>query len=166
MATSTRYRGTMFTTPSDRELVATHVVKAPRSLVFDAHTKPEHISQWMLGPEGWTMPVCEVDLRPGGEWHYVWRHASGSEMEMRGEFREITPPARLVHIESWGGDWEDTVNTLILTEDGDRTTLTTRVLYPSRKARDAARETGMEEGWARSYELLDERLLKELGARS
>jgi len=71
-------------TTSDREVVATRVVDASRTLVWDIWTKPEHVPQWMTGPEGWTMPVCDIDLRPGGEWHFVWRQADGSEMEMRG----------------------------------------------------------------------------------
>ena len=83
----------------------THVVDAPRALVFEAHTSPEHVPHWLTGPEGWTMPVCEIDLRPGGEWHFVWRRDDGSEMDMRGEYREVEPPARLVNTESWGADW-------------------------------------------------------------
>lgn len=148
----------MFTTPSDRELVATHIVRAPRRRVFEAHVRPEQVQQWMLGPQGWTMPICEIDLRPGGSWRYVWRRPNGVEMEMGGTFREITPPSHIVNTEAWGGGWPDTLNTTILLEDGGRTTITSRVLYPSKKARDAARGTGMEAGWARSYELLDEYL--------
>ena len=68
---------TTITTPSDREVVMTRTFEAPRTLVWDAYTKPEHLRQWLLGPEGWTMPVCEVDLRPGGEWHFVWRRSDG-----------------------------------------------------------------------------------------
>src|SRR5512145_1644441 len=73
---------TTVTTPSDREIVITRVINAPRTLVFDAWTNPVHLPHWMLGPEGWTMPICEVDLRPGGIWHFVWRRADGSEMDM------------------------------------------------------------------------------------
>ncbi len=67
MTTTNKAGATTFTTPSDREVVFTRVVNAPRRLVFDAWTKPEHLPHWMLGPDGWTMPVCEIDLRPGGE---------------------------------------------------------------------------------------------------
>jgi uncharacterized protein YndB with AHSA1/START domain len=80
----------------------TRVFDAPRGLVWESYTNPAHPPNWMLGPEGWTMPVCEIDLRPGGSWHFVWRKADGSEMEMRGEYREVTPPERLVQTESWG----------------------------------------------------------------
>src|SRR5687768_13172306 len=86
MAVNTGSRGsvTTFTTPSDREVAMTRVFDAPRRLVFEAWTSPKHVPHWMLGPEGWTMPVCEIDLRPGGEWHFVWRKSNGTEMEMRG----------------------------------------------------------------------------------
>ncbi len=83
-----------------------------------------------------------IGLRPGGEWHFGWRHSDGSEMEMRGVYREIMPPERLVSTESWGGNWPETLNTLILAEEDGKTTTTQRVLYPSREARDAALGTG------------------------
>jgi uncharacterized protein YndB with AHSA1/START domain len=103
MTTGNRVATTTFTAPSDREIAMTRVFDAPRRLVFEAWTNPEHVPHWLLGPEGWTMPVCEIDLRPGGSWHFVWRRSDGTEMEMRGEYREITPPERLVSTESWGG---------------------------------------------------------------
>jgi uncharacterized protein YndB with AHSA1/START domain len=146
---------TTITTPSDRELVMTRVLDAPRALVFDAWTNPAHVPQWMLGPEGWTMPVCDIDLRPGGAWHFVWRKSDGSEMGMHGEYREITPPARLVSTESWGGDWPDTLNTVVLSEADGQTTMTLTVLYPSKEARDAALETGMTDGVSESFDRLD-----------
>jgi len=145
---------TTVTTPSDREIIITHIVAAPRRLVFEAYTNPEHLPHWMLGPEGWSMPVCEIDLRPGGAWHYVWRRADGTEMEMRGLYREIVPPERLVCTESWGGDWPETLNTLVLSEESGKTTITQQVLYPSKEARDAALKTGMKEGIVQSFERL------------
>jgi uncharacterized protein YndB with AHSA1/START domain len=154
MATANKVGTTTFTTPSDREIVMARVFDAPRTLVWEAWTNPEHVPHWMLGPEGWTMPVCEIDLRPGGAWHFVWRRSDGTEMEMRGEYREITPPERLVSTESWGGDWPETLNTLILTEDDGKTTMTQTVLYPSTEARDAALETGMKEGASESFDRL------------
>lgn len=84
------------TAPTDREIVMTRAVNAPRNLVWEAWTNPKHIPKWLLGPEGWTMPICEVDLRPGGAWHFVWRKSDGAEMGMRGVYREIMPPERLV----------------------------------------------------------------------
>src|SRR5271170_5118913 len=71
------------TTPTDREIVVTRVFNAPRKLVFEAWTNPKYLPHWMLGPDGWTMPVCEIDLRSGGFWHFIWRHSNGQEMEMR-----------------------------------------------------------------------------------
>jgi uncharacterized protein YndB with AHSA1/START domain len=158
MATANRVGSTAFTTPSDREVVMTRVFDAPRSLVWEAWTNPEHVPQWLLGPEGWTMPVCEIDLRPRGEWHFVWRRTDGTEMEMRGEYREVAPPERLISTESWGGDWPETLNTLILTEEDGRTTMTQTVLYPSREARDAALGTGMQDGASQSFDRLAEHL--------
>jgi uncharacterized protein YndB with AHSA1/START domain len=112
----------------------------------------------MLGPEGWTMPVCEIDLRPGGKWHFVWRKADGAEMPMTGVYREVVPPERIVHTERWGPEWPETVNTLSLAERGGKTTITLSVLYPSKEARDAALGTGMKEGMDVSYERLAEYL--------
>ncbi len=149
---------TTFSTPSDREIAATRVFDAPRRLVFEAYTNPEHIPHWMLGPEGWTMPVCEVDLRPGGAWHFVWRRGDGDEMAMRGSYKEVVPPEKVVSTESWGGEWPETINTLTLTEENGRTTMTSTVLYPSREARDAALKTGMKDGMTQSFDRLAEYL--------
>ncbi len=158
MDTASKVGATTFSMPSDREIAMTRVVDAPRRLVFDAWTNPEHLPHWMLGPEGWTMPVCEVDLRVGGEWHFVWRRADGTEMGMRGVYQEIKPPERLVSTESWGGDWPETLNTLTLTEVDGKTTTTSTVLYPSKEARDAAAKTGMSEGASLSFERLNQYL--------
>ena len=102
MTTAHRIGATGFATPSDTEIEVTRVVDAPRELVFDCWTKAEHVTKWMLGPDGWTMPVCEIDLRPGGSWHFAWRKGDGCEMEMHGTYREISPPERLVSTERWG----------------------------------------------------------------
>ena len=108
--------GTLFTRPTETEIVAVSQVDAPRELIWDLWTRSEHVPNWMLGPDGWTMPVCEIDLRPGGKWHFVWRQSDGNEMGMVGEYREVAAPARLVNTENWGDDWPETVNTLVLTE--------------------------------------------------
>ena len=104
------------TTPTDREIVITRVFDAPRRLVFEAWTNPAHLQRWLLGPSGWTMPVCESDLRPGGAYRYVWRRENGTEMEIRGVHKEVAPPERLVSTELWGGNWPETLNTLTFTE--------------------------------------------------
>jgi uncharacterized protein YndB with AHSA1/START domain len=146
---------TTLTTPSDREIVVTRVVDAPRRLVFEVFTNPEHVPQWMTGPDGWTMLICEIDLRMGGAWRFVWRSADGVELAMRGSYREIAPPERLVSTESWGGDWPETINTLLLSEQDGKTTITQHMLFPSREARDAALKTGMLEGMSISFDRLD-----------
>ena len=156
MTTTNRAGAATFTTPTDREIVVTRVFDAPRGLVFEAWTDPQHLPRWMLGPEGWTMPVCEIDLRPGGAWHFVWRKSDGTEMAMQGVYREVVPPERLVSTESWGGDWPETLNTLTLSEEGGKTTTTVTVLYPSKEARDAALQTGMKEGMSLSFDRLGE----------
>jgi uncharacterized protein YndB with AHSA1/START domain len=145
---------TTFTTPSDRELAVTRVFDAPRALVFDAWTRPEHIASWMLGPDGWSMPVCEVDLRSGGAWRFVWRSADGRELRMDGVYREVSPPERMVFTEAWGGDWPLTLNTVVLAEEDGRTRLTYTVQYVSTGARAAAFSTGMSEGMSQSLDRL------------
>jgi uncharacterized protein YndB with AHSA1/START domain len=152
---------TNYATQDDREFVITRVVDAPRRIVFEAWTKPEHVTKWLLGPEGWTMPVCEIDLRPGGTWHYVWRKANGTEMAMSGSVREVVPPERLVTTEKWGPEWPETVNTVVLTEEDGQTTITLTITYPSEDARDAALATGMKGGMEESFARFDE-LLKTL----
>lgn len=142
-------------TPDDTDLVVTRVFKAPRRLVFDAHTLPEHIREWMLGPPGWTMPVCEMEPRAGGRWRYVWRKSSGVEMEMTGTVKEIRPPDRIVTTERWGADWPETINTIELTESGGHTTMTMTIHYPSKEARERALGTGMTSGMDQSYVRLD-----------
>jgi uncharacterized protein YndB with AHSA1/START domain len=159
MATVSTVGHTTFTTPSDREVALTRIMDAPRKLVWVASTSPEHVPHWMLGPDGWTMPVCEIDLRPGGKWHFVWRETSGKEMEMRGVYREVIPPERLANTESWGGTWPDTFNTTIFIEMGTQTRIVSTVLWPSKAARDAALATGMKAGWSHSYDRLDQYLL-------
>ena len=146
------------TTPTERKIVMTRVFDAPRRLVFEAWTSPEHLPHWLLGPEGWTMPVCEIDFRPGGAWHFVWRHSDGREMEMRGSYREVAPPERLASTESWGGDWPETINTVVLSEEDGKTMLSCTILYPSKEPRDAALKTGMKDGVALSFDRLAEHL--------
>ncbi|MEQ1856391.1 MAG: SRPBCC family protein [Longimicrobiales bacterium] len=148
------------TTPSDREIRIEREFKAPRTKVFDALTRPELVRQWLLGPPGWTMPFCEIDLRPGGSLRYVWRHPDKGDMGMRGTFQEVVPSERLVHTEVFDVDWTggETVVTTSLREHAGRTTLTLDVLYASRDARDGALRSGMETGLEAGYELLEKLL--------
>lgn len=160
MSTMSNASATTYTTPSDLEIAMTRVFDAPRRLVWEAWTNPEHLPHWMLGPDGWTMPVCEIDLRPGGAWRFVWRREDGSEMAMTGVYQEIVAPERLVNTEAWGGDWPETLNTLILTEENGKTRMESRMLYPSKEARDAALQTGMKEGSDQSFDRLEDYLRK------
>jgi uncharacterized protein YndB with AHSA1/START domain len=150
----------------DREIVMTRVFNAPRRLVYAAFTKPELVKQWLLGPPGWSMPVCEIDLRVGGKYRYVWRQDSdGSEMGMGGVYREIVPQERIVCTEVFDKAWYsgEAVDTLVLSEQGGKTTTTQTVLYESREARDGVLKTPMEKGVAMSYDRLEE-LLASSGA--
>src|SRR6516162_7815210 len=125
-------------TPTDREIQVERAFNAPRRLVFDALTKPELVRRWLLGPPGWTMVVCDIDLKVGGAYRYLWRHSDGTEMGMRGVYREIVPPERIVNTESFDTPWYpgEAVGTAVLVEEGGRTTLTITMLYVSREARD------------------------------
>jgi uncharacterized protein YndB with AHSA1/START domain len=152
-------------TQGDREIVMTRALDAPRRLVFDAYTKPELVKQWLLGPPGWSMPICEIDLRVGGVYRYVWRRDSdGSEMGMGGVYREIAAPERLVATEKFDQPWYpgEAVGTTVLVEQGGKTTITQTLLYQSQEARDAVLKSGMERGVAASYDRLAD-LLASLG---
>src|SRR5216684_1776612 len=113
------------TAGGDREIVMTRAFNAPRRLVFSALTKPELVRQWLLGPPGWTMPVCEIDLRVGGSYRYLWRSAEGAEMGMRGVYREVSPPERVVQTEVFDDPWYpgEAVATAVLVEQNGKTTL-------------------------------------------
>ncbi|SRR6266852_2687821 len=148
------------TTPSDLEIAITRVFNAPRRLVFDALTKPELVKQWLLGPPGWSMPVCEIDLRVGGAYRYVWRKDSGREMGMGGVFRQIVPHQRVVCTELFDEAWYagEALVTNVLEEQGGKTTLTLTSRFGSRETRDAVLKSGMESGVAVSYDRLEQLL--------
>ena len=148
-------------TPGDREISWTRVFDAPRDLVFEAHTKCEHVKRWLLGPPGWTMPVCRIDLRVGGAYRYEWKNEKGTVMGMGGVFREIVVPERIVATEKFDDAWYpgEAVGTTVLIEKNGRTTLTVTMLYESKEARDAVLASGMERGLAASYDHLAETLV-------
>jgi uncharacterized protein YndB with AHSA1/START domain len=148
------------TTPTDREIVFTRVFNAPRTLVFEAMTKPELLNRWFFGPPGWSLSICEIDLTVGGAYRYVWLGPDGTEMGMGGVHREIVPPERIVSTQLFDEDWTggEAVGTLVLTERDGKTTLTNTVLYSSREARDAVLKTPMEHGMAMGYDRLAELL--------
>ncbi len=146
------------TTPTEKEIVITRVFDAPRTLVFDAHTQPELLKRWLLGPPGWSLVVCDIDLQVGGKYRYVWRNAKGTDMGMGGVFREIMGPERLVATERFDESWYpgEALDTTVLIEQDGKTTLTLTVEYEAREARDTALKSGMEEGMAASYDRLAE----------
>ena len=147
------------TTPSDEEIVLSRLFNAPPQLVFEVMSKPEHVKRWwgQLG-EGYSVPVCEIDLRVGGKWKSVNRHPKG-EATFYGEYREITPPGRLVFTEIFA-DYPDTVSvvTSVLTEEKGKTRLTATIRYPSKEVRDLVIGTGMSQGAAASYDRLEDLL--------
>lgn len=142
---------------SDREIRMTRTFDAPRDLVFEAFTKPDLIKRWMFGPEGWSLPVCEVELKAGGKMRYVWKHKDGTSMGMSGTFREIKRPSRIVHNETFDEDWTggETLVTTLFTETGGQTLVEQTVLYSSQAARDAVLKSPMEDGIAQGYDRLD-----------
>ena len=158
------------TTPSDREVTVVREFDAPAQLVWDAHTKPELLKRWLLGPDGWSMPHCTVDLRVGGRYRYVWRDdATGAQFGSYGEHLEVVPVERIVTTESmdgldgqplsleppWGSQ-EPSVNTLTLAEAGGRTTLTINMRFPSKEIREMAVQSGMTDGMAVGYDRLED----------
>lgn len=152
------------TLPSDREVVVTRSFNARRELVWEAYTTPQLVRRWLLGPPGWTMPVCEMDVRVGGKFRWVWRsEEDGSQFGFHGEFREVDAPATLRHTEAYDpgdvggsmGEAGQAMVTVTLTENAGITTLTTTVDYGSKEARDAAVSTGMTDGMEMSYQKLD-----------
>jgi len=145
------------TTPSDYEIRMERLFDAPRHLVFEAMTKPEHVKEWWgrLG-DGYSVPVCEIDLRVGGAWRFVNRHPKG-EAAFHGEYREITPPSRLVFTEIFE-EFPDTVSVVTseLTDEGGKTRFTATVRYPSRDVRDMVAASGMARGAGISYDRLED----------
>jgi uncharacterized protein YndB with AHSA1/START domain len=150
------------TTPTDREIAVTRVFNAPRSLVWDAMSKPELLRKWLFGPPGWMMTVCENDLRVGGKFWWAWRGPNGEEMAMSGVYREVVSPERVVRTESMefgcAPQAGEQVGTMVLTEKGDKTLLTLTLVYPSKEARDGSVASGMEHGMAAGYDRLEEML--------
>jgi uncharacterized protein YndB with AHSA1/START domain len=169
---------TTFTTaqvkmPSDREVSVSRTFTAPRDLVYKAYTIPELVRRWLLGPPGWTMPVCEMDVRVGGEFRWVWRsEENGQQFGFHGEYRKVDAPAHIVHTEVYdpgdvGGNMGEAGEALIdvtFRERDGATTVVTVMDFGSKEARDAAVSTGMTGGMEMSYQLLDALLEEEAAA--
>jgi uncharacterized protein YndB with AHSA1/START domain len=145
-------------TPSDREIQMTRLFDAPRALVFEALTKPEHIREWWgrLG-DGYTVPECDVDFRAGGRWRFVNQTPKGERVVFYGEYREIDAPRRMVFTEIFE-PFPDAVSvvTTVLTEEHGKTRVTLTAVYPSLEVRNMVMSTGMEHGAAISYDRLEE----------
>lgn len=150
--------GLVLTPEGDREIRIRRIFDAPRHLVFEALTRPELLQRWLGVQGGWSMAVCEIDLRVGGAYRYVWRGADGKQMGMRGVFREIVPPERLVATGVFDQPWYpgEELATTVLVEQGGRTTLTTTVRYESPEARATVLKSPMEKGLAAGYDRLAE----------
>jgi uncharacterized protein YndB with AHSA1/START domain/effector-binding domain-containing protein len=145
-------------TPTDLTIEIERDFSAPRELVFDAFTKPELVRRWLLGPDGWTMPVCEIDLKVGGRYRYVWhKEKTGQQMGIGGVFREIARPAKLVATEKFDESWYpgEAVNATAFEQKAAITKVTLIISYESKAARDTAAQSGMERGMAAGYERLE-----------
>jgi uncharacterized protein YndB with AHSA1/START domain len=144
-------------TPTDREVATTRVFDAPRRLVWEAWTRPEHVQRWMLGPEGWTMPVCINEAKPGGKIRYEWSDGKGKGFYLTGEFIKLEPPHRIVHVERMHLPDPTPDNHIVTTfeKDGTGTLMTMRMTLPDAATREAMLKTGMEHGMEAGYVRLE-----------
>jgi uncharacterized protein YndB with AHSA1/START domain len=144
-------------TEGDRQVVVTRRFAAPPEMVYRAHTDPALIRKWMLGPEGWTMPVCINEAKPGGKIRYEWSDGNGGGFYLTGEFVELVPFSKIVHVERMHLP-EPTPDNRVETRfepDGTGTLLTMRMTLPDSDTRDRMLKTGMEHGMEASYARLE-----------
>jgi uncharacterized protein YndB with AHSA1/START domain len=155
-------KGTQVEILSDTHVRFTRLIEAPRDVVWKAYTTPDLVRRWLLGPDGWTMPVCEIDLRRGGAYRYAWAPEDGTDGEpfgFEGETIHVQPPARWVVTERMSGtDHPPTSNDISFFEEGGVTLLTLLIVYPSVEVRDMVLATGMVEGMEASYARLEDLL--------
>lgn len=162
------YRSYKVAPHGEREIRGTREFNAPRTLVWEAFTRPELLKKWLLGPDGWVMTVCEVDLRVGGAYRYVWYKEEGEvTMGMGGSFLEIDPPKRLVTTEKFDQSWYpgEMTGTVEFIEKNGKTLMHQTFLYDSREGRDSVLKSRMDEGMVAGYNRLDE-VLASLQAES
>ena len=155
--------GLTVTLPSDLEIAMTRAFDAPRRLVFEAMTKPEHVSRWW-GPHGTSIVSCEMDLRPGGSWRFVLRGPDGQDHPFKGVYREVVPPERVVSTFVYDVEGirdHEAVETMTLDERDGKTLFQVTIRHKTKEARDGQLHSGMEGGAAQSYDRLAE-LLKTL----
>jgi len=156
------------TTPSPTEIRVVRSFDAPARLIFDCHTKPDLVRRWLTGTEGWSMPVCEIDLRVGGAYRYVIRKAGGQEYPFKGVYREIDRPSRLVYTQIYDVapfNQSEAVVTTVFDERNGRTTMRETSRCESKRVRDGWLQSGMEEGAGKSLDALAE-LLESLKGRA
>ena len=146
------------TMPNDTDVVVVRSFDAPRDLVWRAHTEPRLVKKWLLGPPGWTMPTCEIDLRVGGKYRYRWAHASQPGFEFTGTFREVKAPERIAQTQFFNGQEPGALITSAFAENRGKTSMTMTMHFPSKEVRDAAIKTGMTDGMEQSYQRLDQTL--------
>jgi len=147
------------TLPSDREIVLTRDFDAPRSLVFEAWTTPEHVMQWWAGCDGNTLTACEIDLRVGGAWRFVVRGPDGRAYAVKGVYREVVPPERVVHtqvLDVGAHSWSEALVSVVFEDLGGGTRITQTILHPTKEARDEHLRSGIETGAAASLARLEE----------
>lgn len=143
--------------PDNLEIIITRDFSAPREMVFDAFTVPEMVQKWQVGPEGHTMPICEIDLQVGGKWRFVWSLPDGKKMGAGGQYRVIKRPELIVHSELFDEDWTggESLVTMNFTETSNGTQLVMTIRYASTEARDGALKSPMSEGMEAGYQRLD-----------
>jgi uncharacterized protein YndB with AHSA1/START domain len=145
------------TTEGDTRIVVTRHFAAPPEAVYRAHTEPASIQKWLLGPEGWTMPVCISEARPGGKIRYEWTNGKGGGFHLTGEFVELVPHSKIVHVERMHlpGPIPDNHVETRFDPDGSGTLLTIRMTLPDTETRKQMLATGMEHGMEASYVRLE-----------
>ncbi|MCA9586341.1 MAG: SRPBCC domain-containing protein [Myxococcales bacterium] len=145
-------------TEGDAVVVVKRRFDAPPAAVFRAHTDPDMLQQWMLGPDGWTMPVCVCEARPGGAIRYEWSNAEGAGFYLTGHFVELDPPRRIVHVERMHlpDPTPDNRVETTFTPDDEGTLMVMRMTLPDAATRAAMLETGMEHGMEASYVRLED----------
>jgi uncharacterized protein YndB with AHSA1/START domain len=142
--------------PTDDQILIKREFAAPKHLVFEAFTTPEHVRRWWHAKRG-EVTVAEIDLRVGGTWRYSMVTEDGFEVAFHGEYREIVPNERIVSTEVFEGMPDaEALNTMTLTEENGRTTLTILVQHESKEHRDAHIESGMEAGMQDALDLLEQ----------
>ena len=144
-------------TDGDTGVVITRRFAAPEAALFAAHVEPALLQQWCLGPDGWTMPVCVCEARPGGQLRYEWRNADGAGFHLTGEFVAVEPPHRIVHVERMHlpDPTPDNRIETTFTADGDGTLMVMRMQLPDAATREAMLATGMADGMEVGYVRLD-----------